>query len=534
MTLLVRVLLLFLLTILSLSLTAQVETKQILTYYKAFDSIGIRTPLKERYFVLKSDTSIKHGDYFFYNQQGDTLIYCQYQNNKLDGIYRQYYEHNLLKYRIRYQQGIKIDTGYYYNPSGKLQGYEVLKTLSVNKDTTIQQYTYYDAGQVRTHECQLKNDVMDGTYMAYYPNHQIKVIIHYRDGKKYGAFTAFYEDGKVMQKGFYRNDALDSIITSYHPNGQMKMEAHYSEGALNGTVRQYSKTGNLTMEAQYKNNTQNGLTKTYYPNGKIQTEENYQAGVLQGFFKTYYDNGQLESISQRMQGKRAGEFKQFSREGQLTLLANYANGEPDGENKAWYNSGAKKHELQFKSGRKIGINKYYFENGNLERLEDYNKDFTEVKIKRYYEDGALMEEGLYSIHPNETVEGSLWKKEGLWKGYYVNGKLQYSTPYENHKINGTSTTFHENGGTATIATYAFGIQIGPYQTFYPNGQVKETCTYKNNKKYGAYKHYHENGKISVTGHYVGDKKHGEFRYFDENGKLTKKEVYKNNFLITEK
>lgn len=508
--------------------------KVLYTYYDAYDSIAIQTPVKEEYQVLDADSSIKNGYYYFFSQNRDTMIHCFYSTNKRNGLYTAYYESNIPKYTVLYKNDVKVGEGTYYSEDGAITATETFVVIpsKTTADITYTAYTYFNKDEKRVKSCFLYNDLPDSIYTEYYPSGNIKITTNFTKGIRDGSFVSYFENGTVAQQGAYSANELNGTIITYFPEGSKKIEAQYKNGILDGLVKQYYKNGKLFSQAQYIRNTQHGLTTTYYSTGVLQTEEHYSNGMLNGFFKTYYNNGTLETESVLQEGKKQGLFKNYNKQGQLLLEASYSNGELNGDNKGWFDNGQKKHVFHYKNGVKIGENSIFFDNGLINTVEKYNAEGTEVKIRKNFVTGAIMEEGEYLVRHDAT--GNTFVPNNIIKEYFQNGQLKKQTPYTNGKVNGEVLSYFENGQLYSQEFYAFNVRTGIFTYYHSNGKIAEVILYKSNKKYGAYKSYYETGLAKITGNYTNDKKHGEWKFFDEAGKLLRKEQYKNNFMISEK
>jgi len=188
-----------------------------------------------------------------------------------------------------------------------------------------------------------------GTTVSYHPNGQIKTEGEFRDGKRNGIFTLWFQDGlKQLEEEYwdgreewrltqwYRNGQkcsegmlkkgqstcqgeLQSIAvglwTYWYQNGQKKRDSEYQDGIEISRV-EWDEYGNLirycpplkTVQPRalltkdglkYERDTNelfSGLVAAYWENGHKWHEKEYRAGKLHGKAFTWYgENGQRQS-----------------------------------------------------------------------------------------------------------------------------------------------------------------------------------------------------------------------------------------------
>lgn len=105
----------------------------------------------------------------------------------------------------------------------------------------------------------------------------------------------------------------------------------------------------------------------------------------------------------------------------------------------------KKIEFEVKDGVKEGLFKLYFENGKLE------------------------------------IEGSLAKNKnnGEWKYYYPEGMLQSKGNFKNDTLTGKWFWFHKNGHISESGVFRNGLREGEWQSLDTNGVLQFTRIYNN-------------------------------------------------------
>ena len=147
-----------------------------------------------------------------------------------------------------------------------------------------------------------------------------KETICYLEKKvKHGPHTKWYPKAKATKedpepeavKAFsrtYRNDALDGSYLEWYSNGQLKTEASYVNGKLSGMIKKYYSNGQLRLSARYNKNIKDGPYKEFFKNGKPKLEANFNPiGQREGKQTRYRMNGRPISEYTYYQGKLVGK-----------------------------------------------------------------------------------------------------------------------------------------------------------------------------------------------------------------------------------
>ncbi len=113
--------------------------------------------------------------------------------------------------------------------------------------------------------------------------------------QKVGAYSKFYDNGKMVESATYKNGKLDGVRILYHPNGNKMQEENYVNDKLEGKVISFYEDGSLQQEAVYKDNMGNGVWKNYYKEHRnvIKEEITVVENRINGAFTEYYPNGKI-------------------------------------------------------------------------------------------------------------------------------------------------------------------------------------------------------------------------------------------------
>ena len=76
---------------------------------------------------------------------------------------------------------------------------------------------------------------------------------HYKDGKKEGTWTSWYENGQKKYEDTYKNGKNHGISLSWYENGQKSAYKMYKEGMRHGITTYWNEKGEPTKQVLYEN-----------------------------------------------------------------------------------------------------------------------------------------------------------------------------------------------------------------------------------------------------------------------------------------
>jgi len=166
------------------------------------------------------------------------------------------------------------------------------------------------------------------------------------------------------------------------------------------------------------------------------------------------------------------------------------------------------------------------------------KDSEHEKIIFNSSDGSYSEE--YFV-----VKDSI--KDGLYKRYFENGKLEISCDYKMGVIEGIKKRYSEKGYLEALETYKNGKMDGTYIVYHPdgsvklkqifiddllqglsisyfqNGKMKEKVTIKDGFENGVFEEYYPSGVLHWKGNYLnGENEHDTLLEYNQSGQLRRK------------
>ena len=161
---------------------------------------------------------------------------------------------------------------------------------------------YYTNGTIKEEGTYL-NDKKNGLYKMYYENTNLKEESSYVDGYKSGNFKSYFTNKNLSSEGSYSIVKSQSIQsgkwrTFYENNGQLKTEGTWkiinNKKTKDGLLTSYYENGKLRTEWNYKKGIGEGNAMKYYENGQLHYQLTLVNGKKSGKCTWYYDNGNMK------------------------------------------------------------------------------------------------------------------------------------------------------------------------------------------------------------------------------------------------
>jgi antitoxin component YwqK of YwqJK toxin-antitoxin module len=137
----------------------------------------------------------------------------------------------------------------------------------------------------------------------------------------------------------------------------------------------------------------------------------------------------------------------------------------------------------------------------------------------YYRDGLICYYGstdgfngkIVDTLKNRVVEFEVadGKKNGIFKIYFLDGKVEMKGTIKENKND------------------------GKWQYFYPNGTIESEGNFKNDQPIDKWTWYYESGKIKETGYFINGRREGVWVFYDEKGNITLKTIFKDGEKVTD-
>lgn len=179
----------------------------------------------------------------------------------------------------------------------------------------------------------------------------------------------------------------------------------------------------------------------------------------------------------------------------------------------------------YENGIKEGISLQFDRKGKISLIEHFKSGLSHGKTTLYSQLNEL------PVSETEYIAG---KKNGLYRQFYENGKIQEETWYMDDKKDGLSRWNNKSGMRIAEYNYKAGNFDGIQKTFYDNDSLQSVTFYKDNNLSGESKEYYRNGKLKISGKYLNGQKEGPWTLYDEMGKVEKVIRYKDGQEVPKK
>jgi hypothetical protein len=98
-------------------------------------------------------------------------------------------------------------------------------------------------------------------------------------------------NGQKELEGTFKNDKREGLLTTWYENGQKQAAGEYKDGELNGSLRAWYQNGRKRFEGGYRNGKEEGLLATWYENGQKGVVARYNDGRQEGLSTTWSEDG---------------------------------------------------------------------------------------------------------------------------------------------------------------------------------------------------------------------------------------------------
>ena len=174
--------------------TALSEDIALKTESLAENSLNIEDIDSLRFKVVLEDEALEDGPCnVLYDSIQKTHFEGNVLSNKANGIWRTYYESGYLFATANYQYGMLNGTAYFYRNA---------------------------PGQKLMAEATYSADELNGYYIEYYNNGNIKAKIYYENGRRHGDCTYYYENGNMRYQCKYKKGERSGKAVVYNDKGK--------------------------------------------------------------------------------------------------------------------------------------------------------------------------------------------------------------------------------------------------------------------------------------------------------------------------
>lgn len=110
---------------------------------------------------------------------------------------------------------------------------------------------YYSGTQLFKEEMTFREGILNGIYISYYKNGNIKRKGEYKDGKLNGSWQSWTSDGDKIYEVHYQNDTLSGNYISWYETGVIKERGEYAENRKKGVWVEYDEAGMIIRKKNF-------------------------------------------------------------------------------------------------------------------------------------------------------------------------------------------------------------------------------------------------------------------------------------------
>jgi antitoxin component YwqK of YwqJK toxin-antitoxin module len=184
-----------------------------------------------------------------------------------------------------------------------------------------------------------------------------------------------------------------------------------------------------------------------------------------------------------------------------------------------YDSGTKQEVGQYRNGRRDGTWKRWHPNGRVEAITIYEEGKLQG-IAAWHDNGQKWEEGHFE-------DGF---RQGAWIRWHSNGQKEVEGYYVHGVLERLYTMWHDNGQKEQQGEYKNGIRQGLWTSWHRNGQKRSEILYRNGKVDDWYRAWHENGQQAEQALFHDGKPEGSYTIWHDNGQKEEEGTYHDGVL----
>lgn len=182
-----------------------------------------------------------NGQFISYHPNGEVAVSGPIKNKKMEGAWNFYDENGNLLSTTLYKENI-----------GKTQTIQNKEGVVLVKDGNGNFTDFYESGHV-AEEGNYTNGLKQGEWKNYFDeeNHPIQGIVNYKDGVLDGKYLAYFPDGKEQIVGSFRNGLQDGLWKWYTMEGEVESEVSFVDGKKTGDQIFYDEFLTVTKKEKY-------------------------------------------------------------------------------------------------------------------------------------------------------------------------------------------------------------------------------------------------------------------------------------------
>lgn len=246
-------------------------------------------------------------------------------------VRREYYPGAKVKKIGSYSKGIPVGLHITYDTSGAITEAALYENGFVTAIGLIDENNrkqglwkeFYPGGTIKA-EGLYEDDRKTGTWMYYHLNGKTEQTGKYTKGNPVGLWKWYFESGALLREEYFLNGLEDGLSVEFDEKGDTVSRGEYIDGEREGSW--LFRQGNQQIRGYFKAGKMDGEWKHYFDNGRLSFSGKFADGEPTGRHQAYYETGTIKWEGKYVAGKREGEWKSYAADGTLNLTIDYRNG----------------------------------------------------------------------------------------------------------------------------------------------------------------------------------------------------------------
>lgn len=285
---------------------------------------------------------------------------------------------------------------------------------------------------------------------TYHPNGELKQYLEVLNGRAFGEYGAWYENGmrKVearviggpgdLYDGVEKSWLFDSACFAYGQDGHLEAEIPYSKGKREGLALYYHKNGATWKKISLRNDKLDGPYLIYYDNGTLLEKSDFCEGKREGKLYRYWFGGAV-AADELYEDDRLIEGRYFSPCGEQISEVVCGNGF-----RAIFGKNCVVEYHEYKAGVREGLVKVLGKKGDIVRT---------YGVKNGLKQGEEIDYDPVTKHPKLSISWDQGKIQGIVKSWYPNGVQESQREMAGNKKMGILTAWYNDGSLMLIENY---------------------------------------------------------------------------------
>jgi antitoxin component YwqK of YwqJK toxin-antitoxin module len=199
-------------------------------------------PKHECYYRIQGKDSIRTQEIYYY-QNKNPRLQGQYINDSLyNGLWTFWYENGQKLCEASFAKGTRSADWQVWDLNNQQLPPDLCEILEAGDGFPLTIKFLKKTG----------NGVELTGQVDFYPNHCIKSAGPAKENKKFGKWTAWYDDGTKWSEGDFKYDVTDGLHSVWHLNGQLYYQGKYLLGEKIGPWKFWNDGGKLLREVNYE------------------------------------------------------------------------------------------------------------------------------------------------------------------------------------------------------------------------------------------------------------------------------------------